>query len=135
MNSLKSYKDKQEDFNTMKKTLLILISLLLTLPSFAISSDVEIKLLHKALLEGANSKEQKSAVAHFMAGIAAEKRKEADSFKQMASLNYGGKAISQENKKASLLKQAEVLENEAKNYESLSASLNTNSSEKIAKLQ
>lgn len=102
----------------MSKIKLIGISFLFASMSiYSIDTDTEIKLLRKALVEGSNSK---SSVTVFMNGIAAEKRKEAEKLRQMANAGFGGKFMSGESRKKELLHQAEILEQEAKNYESIS---------------
>ena len=81
--------------STMKRTITITLAIaavsLLTSPIFSISSDLESSLLEKALIEGAVTQEQKSAVKHYLASVASEKKKLADSYREMAQVNYGGK--------------------------------------------
>ncbi len=117
-----------------KLVVLLLIVSINTFPIFSINSDLEIKLLRNALQEGASTKEQKSALAHFMNGIALEKKKEADKFREMASINYGGKARSADLRSQSFLEQAKVLDEEARAYETNAAKFDVKHSEKIVQL-
>ena len=63
----------------MKKKLTITLAIaalsLMTSPIFSVSTDLESSLLEKALIEGAVTKEQKSAVSHYLASVASEKKK------------------------------------------------------------
>ena len=76
--------------STMKRTITITLAIaavsLLTSPIFSISSDLESSLLEKALIEGAVTQEQKSAVKHYLASVASEKKKLADSYREMAQV-------------------------------------------------
>lgn len=111
------------------KAFISIASLLLILTGsnlLAISAELENKLLEKALIEGAVTVQQKSAVSNYLVAIAAEKRKQAGSYKEMAGVNYGGKAAYQYNTTMQLLHIAKSLEREAKSYEDMSGNFKTN---------
>ncbi|MCE9498908.1 MAG: hypothetical protein K8R21_00065 [Leptospira sp.] len=88
---------------------------------FSMDLDFESKLLQKALIEGAVTKEQKSAVAHFLSSVASEKRKLAASYRESAIVSHGGKAATQDMQSKRFLDMAKSLENEATSYEALSS--------------
>lgn len=100
-------------------TILALALSLVSTSLTAVSSDLESKLLEKALAEGAVTKEQKSAVASYMNAIAVEKRKQAENYREMASVNYGGKSSTQDARTKQLKEMAKALEEEAAAYEKL----------------
>lgn len=86
----------------------------------AVSEETETKLLEQALIEGAVTKEQKTAINRYFTNIAAQKQREATRYREMADLGRGGKATQQAQKKQELLKRADSLEAEANSYKSLS---------------
>lgn len=86
----------------------------------AVSEETETKLLEQALIEGAVTKEQKTAINRYFTNIASQKLREASRYREMAELGRGGKATQQASKKQELLKRADSLEAEANSYKSLS---------------
>lgn len=97
------------------------ILLILSLNSaMAVSEETETKLLEQALMEGAVTKEQKTAINRYFTNIAAQKLKEASRYREMAEIGRGGKATQQAQKKQELLRRADSLEAEANSYKSLS---------------
>ncbi len=86
----------------------------------AVSEETETKLLEQVLIEGAVTKEQKTAINRYFTNIAAQKQREATRYREMADLGRGGKATQQAQKKQELLKRADSLEAEANSYKSLS---------------
>lgn len=122
----------------MKKTLAISLTIaaltLTTSPIFSISSDLESSLLEKVLIEGAVTEKQKSAVANYLNGIASEKRKLADSYREMAQVNYGGKAMTQELRSKKLLDLAKALDELAAGYENLAVNYSPAEYQRLAKL-
>lgn len=125
--------------STMKRTITITLAIaavsLLTSPIFSISSDLESSLLEKALIEGAVTQEQKSAVKHYLASVASEKKKLADSYREMAQVNYGGKAMTQELRTKKLLNLAKSLDELAASYENLATNYSPDEYKKLAKLE
>ncbi|MBP9888109.1 MAG: hypothetical protein KBF93_17550 [Leptospiraceae bacterium] len=123
----------------MKRTITITLAIaavsLLTSPIFSISSDLESSLLEKALIEGAVTQEQKSAVKHYLASVASEKKKLADSYREMAQVNYGGKAMTQELRTKKLLNLAKSLDELAASYENLANNYSPDEYKKLAKLE
>ncbi|HMV41379.1 MAG TPA: hypothetical protein PK079_10915 [Leptospiraceae bacterium] len=123
----------------MKSNLTIALTIasltLMVSPIFSISSDLESSLLEKALIEGAVTKEQKTAVAHYLNSVAAEKKKLADSYREMATVNYGGKALTQELRVKKLLNLAESLDKLAASYENLANNYSPAEYQKLAKLE
>ena len=120
----------------MKRTITITLAIaavsLLTSPIFSISSDLESSLLEKALIEGAVTQEQKSAVKHYLASVASEKKKLADSYREMAQVNYGGKAMTQELRTKKLAKSLDEL---TASYENLANNYSPDEYKKLAKLE
>ena len=102
---------------------------------FSVSNDLESKLLEKALIEGAITQEQKSAVKHYLASVASEKKKLADSYREMATVSYGGKALTQDLRTKKLLDLAKALDNLAASYESLATNYSVTEYQKLAKLE
>ena len=88
--------------------------------AMAVSDETETKLLEQALVEGAVTKEQKTAINRYFTNIAAQKLREASRYREMADLGRGGKATQQSQKKLELLRRADSLETEANSYKSLS---------------
>ena len=125
--------------HTMKRITAITLTAaalsLMTSPIFSISNDLESKLLEKALIEGAVTQEQKSAVKHYLASVASEKKKLADSYREMATVNYGGKALTQDLRTKRLLDLAKALDNLAASYESLATNYSPTEYQKLAKLE
>ena len=122
----------------MKKTLAIsftIAALSLTNPIFSVSTDLENSLLEKALIEGAVTQEQKSAVKHYFASVASEKKKMAESYREMASVNYGGKAMTQELRTQRLLNLAKTFEQLAASYENLASNYSPEEYKKLAQLE
>lgn len=123
----------------MKKNLAITLTIaaltLTTSPIFSISSDLESSLLEKALIEGAVTQEQKSAVKNYLASVASEKKKLADSYREMAQVNYGGKALTQELRTKKLLNLAKALDELAASYENLATNYSPVEYKKLAKLE
>jgi hypothetical protein len=107
-----------------KKTSILLITLALTSLS-AISDDIETRLLEQAIIEGAVTKEQKTAINRYFINIASQKLKESERLREMAELARGGKFSSQDIKKRELIKKADLLEEEANSYKQLSVSLDS----------
>ena len=91
----------------------------------AVSEDIETKLLEQALIEGAVTKEQKTAINRYFINLASQKQKESERMREMAELARGGKASSQDLKRKELLKKAEQLEEEANSYKQLSVSMDS----------
>ena len=108
---------------------------LMTSPIFSVSNDLESKLLENALIEGAITQEQKSAVKHYLASVASEKKKLADSYREMATVSYGGKALTQDLRTKKLLDLAKALDNLAASYESLATNYSVTEYQKLAKLE
>lgn len=121
--------------STIKKTLAIVAISIMTSPVFSISSDLESSLLEKALIEGAVTKEQKTAVAHYLNSVASEKKKLAESYREMATVNYGGKALTQELRVKRLLNLANALDKLAASYENLANNYSPTEYQKLAKLE
>ena len=125
--------------HTMKRITAITLTAaalsLMTSPIFSISNDLESKLLEKALIEGAVTQEQKSAVKHYLASVASEKKKLADSYREMATVSYGGKALTQDLRTKRLLDLAKALDNLAASYESLATNYSVTEYQKLAKLE
>ena len=125
--------------HTMKRITAITLTAaalsLMTSPIFSISNDLESKLLEKALIEGAITQEQKSAVKHYLASVASEKKKLADSYREMATVSYGGKALTQDLRTKKLLDLAKALDNLAASYESLATNYSVTEYQKLAKLE
>jgi acyl carrier protein phosphodiesterase len=123
----------------MKRILTITLAVaalsLLTSPVFSVSSDLESSLLEKALIEGAVTKEQKSAVSNYLASVASEKKKLADSYREMAQVNYGGKALTQDLRVKRLLNLANALDKLAASYENLANNYSPAEYQKLAKLE
>jgi hypothetical protein len=123
----------------MKRTITITLAVaalsLLTSPIFSISSDLESSLLEKALIEGAVTQEQKTAVQHYLASVASEKKKLAESYREMAQVNYGGKALTQDLRTQKLLSLAKALDDLAASYENLSTNYSPEEYKKLAKLE
>jgi hypothetical protein len=86
----------------------------------AVSEETETKLLEQALVEGAVTKEQKTAINRYFINIASQKQREAIRYREMAEIGRGGKGVSQALKKQELLKRADSLEAEANSYKALS---------------
>jgi hypothetical protein len=86
----------------------------------AVSEETETKLLEQALVEGAVTKEQKTAINRYFINIASQKQREATRYREMAEVGRGGKVASQALKKQELLKRADSLEAEANSYKALS---------------
>jgi hypothetical protein len=86
----------------------------------AVSEETETKLLEQALIEGAVTKEQKTAINRYFINIASQKQREATRYREMAEIGRGGKVASQALKKQELLKRADSLEAEANSYKALS---------------
>jgi 5-enolpyruvylshikimate-3-phosphate synthase len=105
-----------------KITSILLITLALTSLS-AFSEDTETRLLEQALVEGAVTKEQKTAINRYFINIASQKQKESDRLREMAELARGGKSATQDIKKRELIKKADLLEEEANSYKQLSVSV------------
>ncbi len=108
---------------TMNSILKITASMLLlfSLSSvMAVSEETETKLLEQALVEGAVTKEQKTAINRYFINIASQKQREATRYREMAEIGRGGKVASQALKKQELLKRADSLEAEANSYKALS---------------
>lgn len=143
------YKRKQQNaenkemidkrIHTMKRITAITLTAaalsLMTSPIFSVSNDLESKLLEKALIEGAITQEQKSAVKHYLASVASEKKKLADSYREMATVSYGGKALTQDLRTKKLLDLAKALDNLAASYESLATNYSVTEYQKLAKLE
>jgi hypothetical protein len=87
--------------------------------AMAVSEETETRLLEQALIEGAVTKEQKTAINRYFTNIAAQKLREASRYREMAELGRGGKATQQALKKQELLNRADSLEAEANSYKSL----------------
>ena len=125
--------------HTMKRITAITLTAaalsLMTSPIFSVSNDLESKLLEKALIEGAITQEQKSAVKHYLASVASEKKKLADSYREMATVSYGGKALTQDLRTKKLLDLAKALDNLAASYESLATNYSVTEYQKLAKLE
>lgn len=125
--------------HTMKRITAITLTAaalsLMTSPIFSVSNDLESKLLEKALIEGAITQEQKSAVKHYLASVASEKKKLADSYREMATVSYGGKALTQDLRTKRLLDLAKALDNLAASYESLATNYSVTEYQKLAKLE
>ncbi|MDX1957298.1 MAG: hypothetical protein SFU98_01930 [Leptospiraceae bacterium] len=100
------------------KILSLLLGLFLASSISAMSSDEE-RLIEKAMTKGAVTTEQKHAISQYFQNIANRKTMEAKRYKEIASLNYGGKALQEEARKREYRKLAESLEEEAKFYERL----------------
>ena len=109
--------------NKVTKILVVLATLVAISPVFAISEETETRLLEQALVEGAVTKEQKTAINKYFSNIASQKLREAERYREMADLGRGGKSSSQDLKRRELLKKAEVLESEAVSYREMSGSL------------
>jgi len=107
-----------------KITSILLIALAITSLS-AVSEDTETRLLEQALVEGAVTKEQKTAINRYFINIASQKHKESERLREMAELARGGKSSSQDIKKRELIKRADFLEEEANSYKQLSASVDS----------
>ena len=99
-----------------KKILVTLISLLVVGEVLAIDRTVEILLFRQALV---SSTDNQKTLDHFYKSIAKEKRKEAEKLREIMSLGFGGKFMTEYARKKELLRQAEILENEATSYEGL----------------
>lgn len=108
---------------SLKLTLLTLIFFSIVSSAFAVSEETENRLLEQALIEGAVTKEQKTAVQRYFTNLALQKQKEADRYREMADVGRGGKVASQEIKKREFLKKAEILESESSSYKELSGSV------------
>ena len=123
----------------MKKTLAITLTIaaltLTTSSVFAVSSDLESSLLEKALIEGAVTEQQKSAVQNYLSSVASEKKKLAESYREMAGVNYGGKAMTQELRTKKLLNLAKSLDELAASYENLANNYSPDEYKKLAKLE
>lgn len=104
----------------MKKVIILFISFFLfSASAYGITPAEENKLLMKAMVEGATTKEQKLAVAKYLQLIAKEKLKQAQSYRRLARSNFGGKAMRQKAKSKEYKRRAQALEREAKNYQRL----------------
>lgn len=108
--------------NTFKLKLITFgLAIAFTFPVLSINPEMERKLVEKALIEGAITKEQRVAVAKYIAG---ERRKMAASYREAAVVSHGGKAVSQEVQKRRLIGIAEELEKEAQEYEAIAGTQN-----------
>ncbi|MCB1157298.1 MAG: hypothetical protein H7A25_04645 [Leptospiraceae bacterium] len=111
----------------MKTTIkLLTIALVFGLTSsvFAITPAQENKLLMKALVEGASTPAQKESVSKYMNLLSKEKKAEAERFRALAKMHFGGKARLQDIKEKEYLKKAEALEQEAADYQKLALHYN-----------
>lgn len=108
---------------SLKLSILTLILLSVVSPAFAVSEETESRLLEQALIEGAVTKEQKTAVQRYFSNLAMQKQKEAERYREMAEVGRGGKSTSQDIKKREFLKKAELLESESVSYKELSGSI------------
>ena len=109
--------------NKVTKILVLLATIVAFSPAFAVSDETESRLLEQALVEGAVTKEQKTAINKYFSNIASQKQKEAERYREMADLGRGGKSSSQDLKRKELLRKADVLESEALSYKEMSGSL------------
>ncbi len=107
-----------------KITSILLIALAINSLS-AISEETETKLLEQALVEGAVTKEQKTAINRYFINIASQKHKESERMREMAELARGGKSSTQDIKKRELIKKADLLEEESISYKQLSVSVDS----------
>lgn len=107
----------------LKNIFATLFVLTITTSIFAVSEETENRLLEQALVEGAVTKEQKTAVQRYFSNLALQKQKEAERYREMAEVRRGGKSGTQDLKKRELLKKAELLESESSSYKELSGSL------------
>lgn len=107
----------------MIKILTTLIGLILIASNlYSVSDEFESRLLAKTLLETATTREQKAAVMSYFKAIAEQKREEAARLRQLAQLSRGGKVSSQQLQRQEFLKKAEILEREAKTFDSFAFS-------------
>lgn len=119
----------------MKKLIIIgTMTLMLTATSsvFGINEEVESRLLAKALMEGATTSEQRSAVATYFQTIAADKREEAKKLRLLANTSRGGKVASQSAQKKDYLKKADSLEKEAKAFDKIVAEAGLETTDSVA---
>jgi hypothetical protein len=72
--------------------------------------------LENAVIEQASTPAEKSAVSEYLASVVKEKLELAQSLRERANTTRGGKAISQMNEKADLIRRAEALEKDAQKY-------------------
>jgi hypothetical protein len=106
--------------NTTK--ILILSFLLGSFSSaFAVSEEMESKLLMKAMLESASTDSQRTAVTNYFNNLANAKLVEAKQLRKSASIARGGKMATQNLQKQELLKKAESLEKQAEAYQKLAS--------------
>ncbi|MCX7999418.1 MAG: hypothetical protein N3A69_10790 [Leptospiraceae bacterium] len=96
--------------------------LFITSSIYSVSDEFESRLLAKALLESATTQEQKAAVVSYFKAIAEQKREEAAKLRQLAKLSRGGKISTQQAQKQEFLRKANLLEREAKTFESFAFS-------------
>ncbi len=108
----------------MKKTILMLGVFYFVLSlNVAMANDQERQILEKALVEEAVTKEQKTAVANYFKGIAAEKRKLAKTLEDEAVTSHGGKVSAESKRTESLKKRAKDLKSLADSYEKKAADI------------
>lgn len=100
-------------------SLFLLAFFLVSNSNFAISEETEQKLMEKALIESAVTKEQKTAVANYLRAVSAQKAARAEELRELSKRSTGGKFLASKAQSDRYRKQAEALEREVERYQIL----------------
>lgn len=101
------------------QTLFLLTFFLLSNSNLAISEETEQRLMEKALIESAVTKEQKAAVANYLRAVSAQKAARAEELRELSKRSTGGKFLASQAQSVRYRKQAEALEREVERYQFL----------------
>ena len=118
------YTKRVKDMKTTLKAITIFAAILAVTSISATSSETESRLLEQALVEGAVTPGQKTAVAKYFSNIALAKKQEAERYREMAKVATGGKFRAQAIKSRDMLQKADLLDQQAEYYQNISVAQN-----------
>lgn len=105
----------------LKKVLIIGLIVGMSASSYAISVEQENKLLLKAIVEGSTSPEQKAITARYISMLIDRKQAEANKYRELAQMNFGGKTRYRKAKQQKYLEKAKHIETQIDHYKAFVA--------------